>query len=75
MLDPIALEISALLGDHGDIAAIFVDLLLVHAKLDSHGLHLFGFLLQVLLVQRDLFFDFWSWRPSEDVFKFDVPVV
>ncbi len=55
-----------------DLILVLVDLRLVHVEFGCHGLHLVGLLLQVLLVDGQLFSDFGAGLTSKQVFEFDV---
>ena len=55
-----------------NLVLVLVDLSLVHVQFGSHSLHLVGLLLQVLLVDRKLLSNLWSWLSGQQVLELEV---
>lgn len=72
LLVVLSLHLLELASQPLDLILVLVDLGLVHVELSGHGFHLVGLLLQVLLVDRELFGDFWARLSSQKVLEFDV---
>lgn len=51
---------------------VLIDLSLVHVELGSHGFHLISLLLQILLVDRQLFGNLRAWLSGEQVLKLKI---
>ena len=75
LLVVLALHVLEFSGQALDLVLVLVDLGLVHVKLGGHSLHLVRLLLQVLLVDRELFSDFRARLPSQQVLQLDVELL
>jgi len=72
LLVVLSFHLLELAGQPLDFVLVLVNLSLVHVELGSHCFHLVSLLLQVLLVDGELFCDLWTWLSSQKVFEFDV---
>jgi len=75
LLVVLALHVLEFSGQALDLVLVLVDLGLVHVKLGGHSLHLVRLLLQVLLVDRELFSDFRARLSSQQVLQLDVELL
>jgi len=55
-----------------NLVLVLVDLRLVHVEFSSHGLHLIGLLLEVLLVNGKLLSNLWTRLSSQEIFELNV---
>ena len=72
LLVVLSLHLLELAGQSLDLILVLVDLSLVHVEFGSHGFHLVGLLLQVLLVDGKLFGNLRTWLSGQEVLEFDV---
>ena len=62
-------------GETLDLILVLIDLSLVHVELSSHCLHLTGLLLQVLLIDRQLFGNLGTWLSCQEVLELNVELL
>ena len=75
LLVVLSLHVLELSGQSFDLILVFVDLSLVHVELCSHCLHLTCLLLQVLLIDGELFSDFRTWLSGKKILELDVELL
>jgi hypothetical protein len=75
LLVVLALHVLELASKALDLVLVLIDLSLVHVKFSGHGLHLSGLLLEVLLVDRELFGNLGTGLSGKQVLKFNVELL
>ena len=75
LLVVLSLHVLELSGQSFDFILVLVDLSLIHIKLGSHSLHLTGLLLEILLVDGELFSNFWARLSRKEVLKLNVELL
>ena len=75
LLEVALLHVRQLLQQALDLVLVLIDLSLVHVKLSGHGLHLSGLLLEILLVDRELFGNLGTGLSGKEVLKFNVELL
>ena len=72
LLVVLSLHLLELASQPLNLVLVLVDLSLVHVEFGSHGFHLVGLLLQVLLVDGKLFGNLRTWLSGQKVLELDV---
>jgi len=75
LLVVLALHVLKFASEALDFVLVLIDLSLVHVEFSSHGLHLVGLLLKVLLVDGELLGNFWTRLSSQEVLQLNVELL
>ena len=75
LLVVLSLHILELSRESFNLILVLIDLSLVHVELSSHCLHLTGLLLQILLIDRQLFGNLGTWLSSQEVLELNIELL
>ena len=75
LLVVLSLHVLELSRESLNLILVLIDLSLVHVELSSHCLHLTGLLLQILLIDRQLFGNLGTWLSSQEVLELNIELL